>query len=327
MRPPDAVPDQLADVPARAATAAARVLRWPRSQLGAGLGGTDAAQRARAVQPTAAVAARHPRGKPAHAHATAQSQVSPEPAVPVPAHAVRAQRPGADDGVGRGDGGGQRAIAREPVQFERLRVEEHHRQPPDGRLDRRGLAGRSAAVQTSTAAAAAAAVAVDAAAAAHVVVVLRQRTLAGLRHPRAAVTVVPQQRQQAAERRRPVRIRPRVSGVAHPDHRYHDDVAHAQHSVAVPVAYAHPAEEGQVRERRGPAASDEGGVLRVQAEAGRNGPYGVRGERLLTPVTRRRAERRFAKAQRRNFSYDFKQIKNKIKCLKINKRVKNILYI
>lgn len=292
MRPADhAVPGQLAG---RQQTG--RVVR-PRHELGRGnvdgRGGRQeqhVAQRARTVQPAVAVAAGDTRGEPPDADdeaapaPAAQPPVPSEPAVPVAAHAVRPERAGTH--VRRA--GQQRTVAREPVQLERFRFEEHHVQPapahqrrrrPGRLLARRDLVGaRAAAVQAAAAAPAAA----TGATAAVVVAVLRQRSLAGPDVAGTAVPVVAQQRQQTAERGRPVRVRPRVPGVAHA-HR-HDDDGHpdAHHAVAVPVPDAHAAQEGQVRERRGQAASDEGRVLRVQEAPSGNGSHGIRGKRMLT---------------------------------------------
>lgn len=226
LRPADAVQGQFADV-----QETARVFQ-SRSQFGAGLGRTHAAERARTVQPAIAVAAGDTRGKPADADATAQPGAIPSQSqVPVAAHAVRPQRARAH--VGRGG----RTVAGEPVEFQRVRFEKHV-QPPEHRARRLDRPG-SAAVQTSAAAATAAAI-----------VVLRQRTLAGLHHADNAVAVAAQHRQQTAERRRPIRIRPHLSGVADA-HRRDDGHQDADHAVAVPVPDADATEKGQIRERGG----------------------------------------------------------------------------
>lgn len=260
MRAADTVHGQFAD-----AQETARVFQ-PRSQLGAGLGRAHAAERARTVQPAIAVAAGDTRGEPEDADATAQPGAVPSQSkVPVAAHAVRPERARAH--VGRGG----RTVAGEPVEFQRVRFEKHV-QPPEHRARRLGRQG-AAAVQTSAAAAAATAA----------LVVLRQRTLVGLHHADNAVAVAAQHRQQTAERRRPIRIRSHLPGVADA-HRRDDDDPDADYAVAVPVPDAHATEKGQIRKRGGETAGDEGRILRVQEETSGNGSNGIHRERLLTCV-------------------------------------------
>jgi len=125
MRPADGpLQGQFAGAPREpAAAAAAAGTPFPRARsCRFGRGGQNVEERARTVQPAAAVAAGDPRGEPEDADATtAQSAVPPQPQVPIEAHEVRPERPGAH--VGRG---GERTVAGEPVQLQRLRLEEHH---------------------------------------------------------------------------------------------------------------------------------------------------------------------------------------------------------
>lgn len=125
-------PGQFADVEAR--DGAAGRLFWPRPELGARLGRADVAKRARTVQPAAALVAGHTRGEPAHPVApvrpgSATAQSGPVPSerqqVPVQAHEVRPQRPGAHVGRAPRDLDRGRTVAGEPVQLQRVRVEEH----------------------------------------------------------------------------------------------------------------------------------------------------------------------------------------------------------